>query len=82
MAGSSLTYSSSITFQEWPAPSLPLETLERRVVGMSLEQLELGCTSSTVHCVLDLQHAEDPLLTSNDLKQLLSKTPAGRREPN
>jgi hypothetical protein len=68
-------------YQDWM--TLPVETLvECRVVGMSLQQLELRCTSNTVHCVLNLEHARDPLLTSNDLKRVLSKTPKFRPTPN
>ena len=63
--------------------TLPVETLvERRILGMSLEQLELRCTNNTVHYVLNLEHTMDPLLTSNDLKRVLSKTPKFRPTPN
>ena len=63
--------------------TLPLETLvKRRVVGMSLEQLELRSTSNTVHYVLNQEHAKDPLLTSNDLKRVLSKNPNFLPTPN
>ena len=69
-----ITYSSRTTYQDWM--TIPVETLvERRVLGMSLQQLELRCTSNTVHYVLNLEPAKDSLLTSNDLKRVLSKTP-------
>ena len=53
-----------------------METLvERRLLDMSLTQLELRCTNNTVHYVLNETDAKDPLLTSNEVQQLLSKTP-------
>jgi hypothetical protein len=53
-----------------------METLvERRLLDMSLTQLELRCTNNTVHYVLNESDAKDPLLTSNEVQQLLSKTP-------
>ena len=48
---------------------------------MSLKQLELRCTSNTVHYVLNQEHDNDPLLTSNTLKRVLSKTPKFRPTP-
>ena len=49
--------------------TLPLDTLvERKFLGMSLQQLELRCTSNTVHYVLNQEHAKDALLTSNELR--------------
>lgn len=42
---------------------------------MSLTQLELRCTNSTVHYVLNEKDSRDRLLTSNEVQQLLSKTP-------
>lgn len=42
---------------------------------MSLAQLERRCTNNTVHYVLNKEDSKDPLLTSNELRQLLSKTP-------
>ena len=62
--------------------TLPLETLvERKILGMSLQQLELRCTSNTVHYVLNQEHAKDALLTSNELTRVLSKTPKFRPTP-
>ena len=70
-----------ITRRNWM--TLPLETLvERKFLGMSLQQLELRCTSNTVHYVLNEEHAEDTLLISNELKRVLSKTPKFRPTPN
>jgi hypothetical protein len=61
----------------------PMETLvEHRLLDMTLKQLELRCTNNTVHYVLNQDHAKDPLLTSNDLKRVLSKTPKFRPTPN
>ncbi len=55
--------------------TLPLDTLvERKFLGMFLQQLELQCTSNTVHYVLNQEHVEDALLTSNELRLVLSKT--------
>ena len=48
---------------------------------MSLKQLELRCTSNTVHYVLNQEHDKDQLLTSNALKRVLSKTPKFRPTP-
>ena len=63
-----------ITYEEWK--SLPVETLvERRLLSLSLTQLELRCTSNTVHYVLNKEHSKDPLLNCNQLRMLLSKTP-------
>jgi hypothetical protein len=63
--------------------TLPLETLvERKFLGMSLQQLEFRCTSNTVHYALNEEHAEDTLLISNELKPVLSKTPKIRPTPN
>ena len=63
--------------------TLPVDTLvERKFLGMSLQQLELRCTSNTVHYVLNQEHARDALLTSNELKCVLSKTPKFRPTPN
>ena len=42
---------------------------------MPLTQLELRCVNSTVHYVLNQEDLKDPLLTSNEVRQLLSKTP-------
>jgi hypothetical protein len=53
-----------------------METLvERRLLDMSLTQLELRCVNNTVHYVLNKEDSKDPLLTSNEVRQLLSKTP-------
>ena len=49
--------------------------MERHILGMTLKQLELRCTSNTVHYVLNKEHSKDPLLNSNSLRLLLSKTP-------
>jgi hypothetical protein len=49
---------------------------------MSLKQLELRCTSNTVHYVLNKEHTEDQLLNSNELKKVLSKTPKFRPTPS
>jgi hypothetical protein len=63
--------------------TLPLETLVvRKFLGMSLQQLQLRCTSNTVHYVLNEAHAqdtllisaEDTLLISSEPKRVLSKT--------
>jgi hypothetical protein len=63
--------------------TLPLDTLvERKFLGMSLQQLELRCTSNTVHYVLNQEHAKDALLTSNELRRVLSKTPKFRPTPH
>jgi hypothetical protein len=63
--------------------TLPVDTLvERKFLEMSLQQLELRCTSNTVHYVLNQEHARDALLTSNELKCVLSKTPKFRPTPN
>ena len=60
-----------------------METLvERKLLGMSLQQLELRCTSNTVHYVLNEEDSKDPLLISNELKKVLSKTPKFRPTPN
>jgi len=76
-----LTNTSRITFQDWMTQ--PMETLvEHRLLDMTLKQLELRCTNNTVHYVLNQDHAKDPLLTSNDLKRVLSKTPKFRPTPN
>ena len=62
---------------------LPVDTLvERNFLGMSLQQLELRCTSNIVHYVLDQEHAKDALPTSNELKRVLSKTPKFRPTPS
>ena len=49
--------------------------MERRLLDMSLTQLELKCVNSTVHYVLNKEDSKDSLLTSNEVRQLLSKTP-------
>jgi hypothetical protein len=49
---------------------------------MSVKQLELRCTSNTVHYVLNQDHMEDQLLNSNELKRVLSKTPKFRPTPS
>lgn len=49
--------------------------MERRLLNMTLEQLERRCISNTVHYVLNQEHSKDPLLNSNELRTLLSKTP-------
>ena len=79
--GKGLTQTSRIKDEEWT--TLPVETLvERRLLGMSLKQLELRCTSNTVHYVLNKEHTEDQLLNSNELKKVLSKTPKFRPTPS
>jgi len=56
--------------------TLPVEKLvERRLLNMSLKQLELRCTNNTVHYVLNKEHSKDALLNSNELRQILGKTP-------
>jgi hypothetical protein len=46
--------------------TLPLYTLvKRKFLGMSLQQLELRRTSNIVYYVLNQEHTEDTLLTSN-----------------
>jgi hypothetical protein len=71
-----------ITRRDWM--TLPLETLvERKFLGMSLQQSELRCTSNTVHYVFNQEHAEDTLLISHELvKLVLSKTPKFCLTPN
>ena len=49
--------------------------VERRLLSMSLSQLERQCTNNTVHYVLNQEDSKDQLLTSNELRRLLSKTP-------
>ena len=49
--------------------------VERRLLNMSLTQLELWCTNGTVNYVLNENDSMDPLLTSNEVQQLLCKTP-------
>jgi hypothetical protein len=72
---------SRITKQDWR--TLPLETLvERRILGLSLQQLELHSTNNIVHYVLNTEHNKDQLLTSNTLKCVLSKTPKFSPTPN
>jgi hypothetical protein len=62
-----------ITIRDWM--TLPVDTLVvRKFLGISLQRLELRCTSNTVHYVLNQEHARDSLLTSNELKRVLSKT--------
>ena len=41
---------------------------------MTLKQLELKCTSNTVHFVLNEEHSKDALLNSNEVRQLLGRT--------
>ena len=56
--------------------TLPVETLvRRRLLSMTLKQLELRCTSNTVHFVLNEEHSKDALLNSNEVVQLLRRTP-------
>ena len=63
--------------------TLPVDTLvERKFLGMSLQQLELRCTKNTVHYVLNQEHEEGSLLTTQELKRILSKTPKFRPTPN
>jgi hypothetical protein len=70
-----------ITRQDWM--TLPLDTLvEHKFFGMSLQQSELRCTSNTVHYVLNQEQAEDALLTYNELRRVLSKTPKFRPTPH
>ena len=60
-----------------------METLvERRLLDTSLTQLELRCSNNTVHYVLNNEDLKDPLLNSNELKRLLSKTPKFIPTPN
>ena len=47
--------------------------LETQATDMT--QLELKCLNSTVHYVLNKEDSKDSLLTSNEVRQLLSKTP-------
>ena len=49
---------------------------------MSLKQLELQCTSNTVHYVLNKEHMEDQLINSNELNRVLSKTPKFHPTPS
>ena len=39
--------------------------VEQRILNMFLTQLELMCTNSTVHYILNEKDSKDPLLTSN-----------------
>jgi hypothetical protein len=79
--GASLSFSSRITRTEWL--TLPVEALvERRLLSMSLSQLERQCTNNTVHYVLNQEDSKDQLLTSNELRRLLSKTPKFLPTPN
>ena len=56
--------------------TLPVETLVRsRLLSMTLKQLELRCTSNTVHFVLNEENSKDALLNSNEVWQLLGRTP-------
>ena len=73
-SGRGVTATSRITYKEWM--TLPVETLvERRLLSMSLKQLELRCTNNTVHYVLNHEHSKDTLLNSNELRRILGKTP-------
>ena len=70
----SLTFSPIITCEEWL--KLPMETsIELRLLSLSLAQLESRCINNAVHFVLNEKDSKHPLLTSNKLRQLLSKTP-------
>jgi hypothetical protein len=42
---------------------------------MTQKQYEIRYYSNNVHYVLNKEHQKDPLLTSNDVRRLLSKTP-------
>jgi hypothetical protein len=65
--GKGILNNARITRRGWM--TFPLETLvERKFLGMSLQQVELRCTSNIVHYVLNEEHAEDKLLISNELK--------------
>jgi hypothetical protein len=65
--GKRILNNARISRRDWM--TLPLDTLvERKFLGMSLQQLEFRCT-------LNEEHAEDTLLISNELKLVLSKTP-------
>ena len=56
--------------------TLPVETLVRsRLLSMTLKQLELRCSSNTVHFVLNEENSKDALLNSNEVWQLLGRTP-------
>ena len=72
--GQGVNNASRITYDEWK--TLPVETLvRRRLLSMTLKQLELRCTSNTVHFVLDVEHSKDALLNSNEVRRLLGRTP-------
>lgn len=45
------------------------------LMRMTPKQYQLRCYSNKVHYVLNKEHQKDPLLTSNDVRRLLSKTP-------
>ena len=49
--------------------------MRRRLLSMTLKQLELRCTSNTVHFVFNEEHSKDALLNSNEVRQLLGRTP-------
>jgi hypothetical protein len=81
VTGKGITSNARITRRDWM--TLPLDTLvERKFLGMSLQQLELRCTSNPVHYLLNQEHAEDDMLTSNELIRVLSKTPKFRPTPH
>ena len=72
--GQGVNSASRITYDEWK--TLPVETLvRRRLLSMTLKQLELRCTSNTVHFMLNEEHSKDALLNSNEVWQLLGRTP-------
>ena len=56
-----VTAISRITYEEWKTLSVE-KLLERRILSMSLKQLELRCTSNTVHYVLNEEDSKDQLL--------------------
>ena len=71
--GQGVNNASRITYDEWK--TLPVETLvRRRLLSMTLKQLELRCTSNMVHFVLNEEHSKDALLNSNEVRQLLGRT--------
>ena len=56
--------------------TLPVERLvARMLMRMTQKQYQLRCYSDKVHYVLNKEHQKEPLLTSNDVRRLLSKTP-------
>ena len=63
-----------ITTEEWI--KLPVERLvAKTLLSKSRKELELRNSNNSVHFVLNQDHEADPLLTSNEVRGLLGKTP-------